>query len=191
MQADIDDLAARLAFVPEFRLEQNAQRLVGLQRQAQIGDAADELDRFADDGIRHSIPDAGAIDPVSNREARPDRLASQRIVEQRRRDDRLGGLFIPAVVLRRDRDDIFAVLEDRDLLDPVFASEVERAHGHRHALRRQRLNMGGRVFRRAFDHAGAVRIVAVGDQEIANGVSHQRLEDRLLELRAARALRRG
>ena len=58
MQADIDDLAARLALVPEVRLEQNAQGLVGLQRQAEVSEAADELDRFADDGIRHPVPDA-------------------------------------------------------------------------------------------------------------------------------------
>ena len=75
MQADIDDLAARrLALVPEFRLEQNTQRLVGLQRRAQIGEAADELDGFADDGLWHSVADAGAIDAVRDREARPDGL---------------------------------------------------------------------------------------------------------------------
>ena len=181
-QADIDNLAARLAFVPEFGLEQNAQRLVGLQRQAQVGEAADELDRFADDRVRHPVADAGAIDAVGDREVRPDTLVPEGIVEQLRRDDRLGGLLVPAVVLRRDGDDILAVFEDRDLLDPVCARQIQRAHGHRHALGRQRLDVGWRVLRGAFDHARAVRIEAVGDQEIADRVRHQRLEDGFLEL---------
>ena len=67
MQADIDDLAARFGLVPELGLEQNAQGLVGLQRRAQIGEAADELDRFADDRLRHSATDARAIDSVRDR----------------------------------------------------------------------------------------------------------------------------
>ena len=182
MQADIDDLAARLALVPEVRLEQNAQGLVGLQRQAQVSEAADELDRFADDGIRHPVPDAGAIDAVRDREVRPDALVPERIVEQRRGDDRLGGLLITAVVLGRDCDDVLAVLEDCDLLDPVRARQVERAHGHRHTLGRQRLDVGWRILGGAFDHARAIRIEAVGDQEIADRVGHQGLQDGFLEL---------
>ena len=94
---------------------------------------------------------------------RPDALVPERIVEQRRGDDRLGGLLITAVVLRRDRDDILAVFEDRDLLDPVRTGEIQRAHGHRHALKRQRLDVRWRVLCRAFDHARAVRIEAVGE----------------------------
>ena len=182
MQADIDDLASRLALVPELRLEQNAQGLVGLQRQAQVGEAADELDRFADDGIRHPVPDAGAIDAIGDREVRPDALVPERIVEQWRGHDRLGGLLVPAVVLGRDGNDVFAVFEDRDLLDPVRARQVQRAHGHRHALGRQRLDVGWRVLCGAFDHARAIRIEAVGDQEIADRVRHQRLQDGFLEL---------
>ena len=182
MQADIDDLAARLGLVPEFGLEQNAQGLVGLQRRAQVGEAADELDRFADDRLRHPVSDARAIDAVCDGEMRGCNRALERIVEQLRRDDRLGGLLVAAIVLGGDGDDVFAVLEDRDLLDPICAREVQRAHGQSHALRRQGLDMGWRVLCRAFDHARAFRVVAVGDQEIADGVRHQRLQDGFLEL---------
>ena len=183
MQADIDDLAARFGFVSEFGLEQNAQGLVGLERRTQVGEAADELDGFADDGLRHPVPDAGAIDAVGDGEMRRDNRALEGIVEQKRRYDRLGGLLVAAIVLGGDGDNVFAVLENRDLLDPVRARQVQRAHGQSHALRRQRLDMGGRILRGAFDHPRAVRIVAVGDQEIADGVRHQRLQDGFLELR--------
>ena len=161
---------------------ENAQGLVGLQRQAQVGEAADELDRFADDGIRNSVPDASAIDAVGDREVRPDALVPERIVEEWRGHDRLGGLLVSAVVLGRDCDDVLAVFEDCDLLDSVRASQVERAHGHRHALGRQRLDVGWRVLCGAFDHARAIRIEAVGDQEIADRVGHQGLQDGFLEL---------
>ena len=144
--------------------------------------AAHELDRLADDRIGHAVPDARAIDAVGDREMRPD-LGFGGNRRGVRRKDRLGRLLVAAVVLGGDRDDIFAVLEDRELLHPIGAGEVERAHGHRDALRRQRLDAGGRVLRRAFDHARAVAIEAVGDQEIADRVGDQGLQDRFLELR--------
>ena len=183
MQADVDDLAARFGLVSELGLEQNAQGLVGLQRRAQVGQAADELDGFADDRIRHSATDASAIDSIRDGKMRRWRLAPEGIVEQVGGYDRLGGLLITPVVLGGDGDDIFAVLKDRDLLDPILAREVQCADGQGRGLRRQRLDMGGRVLRGAFDHACAVGAVAVGDQEIADGVRHQRLEDGFLQLR--------
>ena len=183
MQADVDDLAACLGLVPKIRLEQNAQGLVGLQRRAQVGEAAEELDRFADDRLRHAASDTRAIDAVRDREVRPGDLVPEGIVEQVRRYDRLGRLLVSPIVLGGDGDDVFAVFEDRDLLDPVFASQVECAHGQSHALRRQRVDTGGRILRRALDHARAFRAVAVGDQEIADRVRHQGLEDGFLELR--------
>ena len=143
VQADIDHLAARSGLVSEFWLEQNAQGLVGLQRRAQVGEAADKLDRFADDGLRHPVSDAGAIDAVGDGEMRSDNRALEGIVEQLRRYDRLGGLLVPAIVLGGDGDDVLAVFEDCDLLDAVLASQVQRADRQGHALGRQRFDMGG------------------------------------------------
>ena len=182
-QADIHNLAVCSRFVPKLGLEQNAQSLVGLQRRAQICEPAEELDRFANDRLRDPGADARAIDTVRDREVRRRDGALKRIVEQLRRYDRFGGLLVPAIVLRRDRHDVFAVFENCDLLDPVRARQVQCAHGQRHALRRQRLNASGRVFCGVFDHARAFRIVAVGDQEIADRVRNRRFQDGFLELR--------
>src|SRR6185312_7236252 len=183
VQADVDDVAARFGLIAELGLEQNAQGLVGLHRRAQVGEPADELDGFADGRVRHPATDAGAIDSVRDREMRRRHWVPEGIVEQVRRYDRLGGLLVPAIVLGGDSHDVLAVFEDADLLDPILAGRVKRAHGQRHALRRQRLDMGGRILRGALDHTGAVLAIAVGNQEIADGVRRQRLQDRFLQLR--------
>ena len=100
MQADIDNLASRFGLVAEVALEQDAHVLIRLERRPEIGEAADKLNDFANDRLRHAVAQPGAIDAVGESEMRRgvDRPAG--ILEQSRRDDRLGGLVVPAVVLR-------------------------------------------------------------------------------------------
>ena len=103
MQADINNLASRFGFVAEVVLENDAHVLVDLQRRPEIGEAADKLDRLANDRLRHAVAQPRAIDAVGQSEMHRRIRHRARVLQQSWRDDRLGGFVIFAVVLRRDR----------------------------------------------------------------------------------------
>ena len=189
VQADVDDPARRFRLVAEVALEEDADRLVGLQRRLQVGEAGDELDRFANDVLRHAVAKPRAIDAVRNAVAHPNFRGRAGIVDQLGRNVRLGPVAIISALAERDGPDILAALEDGDLLRPVVAGRVESANRQRDAARRQGLH-AELLGRGALDRPRALLGKAVGDEEIADLLGDDRLQDRVenlrLPLRAAR-----
>jgi hypothetical protein len=153
-----------------------------LERRLEVREPANELDRLANDWLRHAAAQSRAVDAVGQIEMRcgVDRFAG--VIQQPCWNRRLSADAVGAVFTKGDGTDILRALKNRQLHGAIVAAGVKHAHGERRASGRQGLDVERRLGR-ALDQARAFLGVAVGDQEIADLFRDNRLEESFLKLR--------